>query len=202
MAPSRRHSNGRSPLVNQQSQITSFFSKKNSTMTIPSPPTPFLANQTSKLNPNSKPIRSPSKSHSPTTPSPLKSRLKKPLLVIGQSPAPSPSSPTNKTFGDEVVEKRLRVYYPFDKAWHEGIVKSFDKDTSKHLIQYDDAEEEELDLGTKTIQWVEETTRRFKRLRRGDSLVFKKVAIDDEDEDTTENVNGMTTRSREFQGQQ
>ncbi|KAK8540982.1 hypothetical protein V6N13_061030 [Hibiscus sabdariffa] len=187
MAPSRRQSNGRSPLVNQQSQITSFFTKKNST----SPSPPPLAKQTSKLNPNPKPNRSPSESPSPTTPSPLESRLKKPLLVIGQSPAPSPSSQTNKTFGNEVVEKRLRVYWPLDKAWYEGAVKSFDKDTGKHLILYDDDEEEELDLGKEKIEWVEETTAKFKRLRRGRSLAFKKVVIEDEDEDedVAENLN-------------
>ncbi|PPS14953.1 hypothetical protein GOBAR_AA05604 [Gossypium barbadense] len=119
----------------------------------------------------------------PTTPSPGEPKLKKPLLVIGQSLAPTPSSPLNITFGDEVVDKRLRVHWPLDKAWYEGVVKSFDKVSGKHLIQYDDSEEEELDLGKEKIEWVEETTGRFKRLRRGGSLAFKKVVIDDEDDD-------------------
>ncbi|KAA3458880.1 DNA mismatch repair protein MSH6 isoform X2 [Gossypium australe] len=193
MAPSRRQSNGRSPLVNQQSQITSFFSKKNSSSPSPSPspppPPPPLAKHTSKLNPIPGPKPNPSRSPIPTTPSPGEPKLKKPLLVIGQSPAPTPSSPLNITFGDEVVDKRLRVYWPLDKAWYEGVVKSFDKVSGKHLIQYDDSEEEELDLGKEKIEWVEETTGRFKRLRRGGSLAFKKVVIDDEDDDVADSAN-------------
>ncbi|KAK6260322.1 hypothetical protein SCA6_014796 [Theobroma cacao] len=186
MASSRRQSNGRSPLVNQQRQITSFFSKTNS----PSP-SPTISKQTSKLNPNSKPNRSPSKSPSPspTTPSPVQSKLKKPLLVIGQTPSPTPSTPADKSYGKEVVDKRIRVYWPLDKAWYEGVVKSFDKESGRHLVQYDDAEEEELDLGKEKIEWIKESTGRLRRLRRGgSSSVFKKVVIDDEDEGVTENV--------------
>ncbi|XVF32881.1 hypothetical protein REPUB_Repub17cG0121200 [Reevesia pubescens] len=188
MAPSRRQSNGRSPLVNQQSQITSFFSKKNSSCASPSP-SPTLAKQTSKLNPNPKPNRDQSRSPSPspTTPSPVQFKLKKPLLVIGQTPSPTPSTPAEKSYGKEVIEKRIRVYWPLDKAWYEGVVKSFDKESGKHLVQYDDDEEEGLDLGKEKIEWVKETTGRPKRLRRGgSSSAFKKVVIDDADED--ENV--------------
>ncbi|KAK8636101.1 hypothetical protein V6N13_004811 [Hibiscus sabdariffa] len=119
----------------------------------------------SKLNPNPKPNHIPSKSPSPTTPSPLRSSLKKPLLVIGQSPASSPPSSTNKTFGNEVVEKRVRAYWASDKAW------------------YGDAEEGEGEgEGEEELDLVEETRGRFKRLRRGGSR-------DDEDEDAAENVN-------------
>ncbi|XP_022757900.1 DNA mismatch repair protein MSH6 isoform X2 [Durio zibethinus] len=187
MASSRRQSNGRSPLVNQQRHITSFFSKTNS----PSPsPSPTFAKQTSKLNPNPKPNRSPSKSPSPSliTPSPAQSKPKKPLLVIGQTPSPTPSTPVEKSYGKEVLEKRIRVYWPLDKAWYEGVVKFFDKESGKHLVQYDDAEEEELDLGKEKIEWVKESTGRLKRLRRGGtSSAFKKVVIDFEDEDVAEN---------------
>ncbi|KAF5745912.1 DNA mismatch repair protein MSH6-like isoform X1 [Tripterygium wilfordii] len=80
MAPSRRQSNGRTPLVNQRFQITAFFSKS----ATPSPsPSPMISKQTSKLNrkPNPSPTRSPSPS--PTTPSPDQSKPKKPLLVVG-----------------------------------------------------------------------------------------------------------------------
>ncbi|XWS76639.1 hypothetical protein CRYUN_Cryun01aG0194500 [Craigia yunnanensis] len=190
MTTSRRQSNGRSPLVNQQRQITSFFSKSNSPSPSPSSsPSPTFAKQTSKLNPN--PNRSPSKSSSPnpTTPSPVQHKLKKPLLVIGQTPSLTPSKPVDKSYGKEVVEKRIRVYWPLDKAWYEGWVKSFDKESGKHLVQYDDAEEEELDLGKEKIEWVKEGTGRLKRLRHGgSSSAFKKVVIDDEDEDVAENV--------------
>lgn len=46
------------------------------------------------------------------------------------------------------------------------MIKSFDKISRKHLIQYDDADEELLDLAKEKFEWVEEVTRRFRRLRR------------------------------------
>ncbi|XP_057474469.1 DNA mismatch repair protein MSH6-like [Actinidia eriantha] len=162
MDPSRRLSNGRSPLVNQQKQITSFFTKSSSS---PSP-----SNLPSKQNPKSQPNPIPklSPSPSPITPSPLQSKHRKPLLVIGSSPiSPSTPSTTKKSHGQEAVNKRVRVYWPLDQSWYEGCVKSFDKISGKHLVQYDDAEEELLDLSKEKIELVEEEVkRRFRRLRR------------------------------------
>ncbi|XP_031373635.1 DNA mismatch repair protein MSH6 [Punica granatum] len=163
MAPARRHINGRSPLVNKQSQITTFFSKSSS------PPSPPLTKQSPKLapanpSPNEKPDSSPS--HSPTTPSPLQSKLNKPkpVLVIPSAPVKAAAA---KSYRGEVVGKRIKVYWPLDEAWYEGCVKSFDGKSKKHLIQYDDAEEELLDLGKEKTEWIEESPRQFKRLRRG-----------------------------------
>ncbi|KAL5560992.1 hypothetical protein UlMin_030739 [Ulmus minor] len=184
MAPSRRQSNGRSPLVNQQRQITSFFSKSTSS------PSPIASDQkpkksTSIANPNSS-DSSRSSSPNPCTPSPHQSKSKKTLLVIGKtSPSPSPlTSASEKGYGDEVVGKRIKVYWPLDKSWYEGSVKAFDKDAGKHLVQYDDGEEESLDLGSEKVEWIEDSVKRFRRLRRGSSS-FPKLVIEDE---KTENL--------------
>lgn len=81
------------------------------------------------------------------------------------------------------------MYWPLDKSWYEGFVKSFDKKRSKHLVQYDDAEEELLELGKEKIEWVEQSVTKFKRLRRGSSssLSFRKMVIEDDD-DEVENL--------------
>ena len=175
MAPTRRMSNGRSPLVNQQSQITAFFSKTSSSPSLsPSPsPSPVLSKQ--DLNP--KPSPSPSPSPSPTTPSPVQAKLRKPLLVIGPSKTTSPSTPVtgSKSYGEEVVNRRVKVYWPLDKSWYVGCVKSFDELTGEHLVQYDDADEETLDLGKEKIEWVEDKGRSLRRLRRGS--VFEKGVV-------------------------
>ncbi|KAF9682541.1 hypothetical protein SADUNF_Sadunf05G0119700 [Salix dunnii] len=149
MAPSRKQSNGRSPIVNPQRQITAFFSKT----TTPSPsPSPTLSKKQipksyTKPNPNpSSQFQSPSSS--PTTPSPLQSKPKKTLLVIGQTPSPSPS--TIGVYGKEVVEKRVRVYWPLDKSCNEK------------------------------IEWVEPCVKKFKRLRRGSLGFRKIVLEDEE----------------------
>ncbi|PSS14723.1 DNA mismatch repair protein [Actinidia chinensis var. chinensis] len=159
MAPSRPLSNGRSPLVNQQKQITSFFTKSSSS---PSP-----LSLPSKQIPKSQPNPIPKLSPSPTTPSPLQSKNKKPVLVIGSSPiSHSTLATTKKSHGQEAVNRRVRVYWPLDQSWYEGCVKSFDKISGKHLVQYDDAEEEFLDLSKEKIELVEEEVkRRFRRLR-------------------------------------
>ncbi|KAM1058270.1 hypothetical protein EV2_032353 [Malus domestica] len=208
MSASRRRTNGQSPLVNPQRQITSFFSKATST---PSPisskqtqnpkSTPISSKQTQNpkstpisskptlipkstpissrqtLNPNPNP--SPGHSPSPTTPSPLDSK-------------PSSKTSPKKSHGHEVVGKRIKVYWPLDKSWYEGYVKCFNKYSGKHLVQYDDAEEEMLDLEMEKIEWVPETVKIFKRLRRGPLPTPTNVDVDMvmEDEDK-EDSNGV-----------
>lgn len=88
---------------------------------------------------------------------------------------------SEKFHGEEVVGKRIKVYWPLDKSWYEGFVRSFDKDSGKHLVQYDDGEEESVELAKEKIEWIEETVRKFKRLRRGGSTFsVEKMVIDDE----------------------
>lgn len=66
-------------------------------------------------------------------------------------------------------------------------MKLFSKDNGKHLVQYDDAEEELLDLGEEKIEWVQETVKTLKRLRRGPLSTSNEVVVDGhvvmEDED-------------------
>ncbi|XP_010556697.1 PREDICTED: DNA mismatch repair protein MSH6 [Tarenaya hassleriana] len=178
MAPSRRQSNGRSPLVNQQSQITTFFGKAAAS---PSPPS--LSNQkTPKPNPNPRPDP-PSRSPTPilATPSPVQFKLRKSPLIIGNTPSPSKS--VANSYGHEVVGKKVRVYWPLDKRLYDGCVVSYDKESGKHWVEYDDGEEESLNLGEEKIEWVmgESAGQRFKRLRRGASAIRKVVVEDDED---------------------
>ncbi|KAL3849679.1 hypothetical protein ACJIZ3_011561 [Penstemon smallii] len=180
MSSSKKMSNGRSPLVNQQRQITAFFSKKpqSSSPSSQSPsPSPLLPKQ----NPTSSP--------SLVTPPPTQqlSSRKKPVLVIGSNlnSSSSPANPSSgkKLYGPEVVDRRIRVYWPLDKSWYEGCVKSFDKVSGKHLVQYDDAQEERLNISEEKIEWIEEPAKKkFRRLRRI-SVV--------EDEEEEEDVNNL-----------
>ncbi|XP_020276973.1 DNA mismatch repair protein MSH6-like isoform X2 [Asparagus officinalis] len=80
------------------------------------------------------------------------------------NPSPSlnpktPSSTKTKSFSENVVGRKLRVFSPLHKTWYEGHVKSYDKRTGMHLIQYEGAEEEEeefLDLEKEKLEWIEE----------------------------------------------
>ncbi|RVX01446.1 DNA mismatch repair protein MSH6 [Vitis vinifera] len=151
MAPTRRMSNGRSPLVNQQSQITATL-----TLNLALALAPALVRRLLHL---------------------CKPSFRKPLLVIGPSKTTSPSTPVtgSKSYGEEVVNRRVKVYWPLDKSWYVGCVKSFDELTGEHLVQYDDADEETLDLGKEKIEWVEDKGRSLRRLRRGS--VFEKGVV-------------------------
>nr|GMD26782.1 DNA mismatch repair protein MSH6 [Ipomoea batatas] len=168
---SRRPSNGRSPLVNQQRQITAFFAKKTSSTPSPSPSPSSLPTKQTQTFKNTSPNPNPS----PATAPPLGSKSNKPLLVIG--PSPTPDS-TETSYGQEVLNKRIKVYWPLDKCWYEGCVKSFDKISGKHLVQYDDEEEEMLNLSQERIEWIETpVVTKFRRLRR------LKVVDDEEEEE-------------------
>ncbi|XP_042414294.1 DNA mismatch repair protein MSH6 isoform X1 [Zingiber officinale] len=151
MVPSRRLS-GRSPLVRKQSQITTFFSPGHA----------------SKRSPNPSPSADPS---------PSQPKEKKPRLVISPSSSPgvnTPPSAAKSGFTEDVVGRRIKVFWPLDKVWYEGRVSSYDALQGKHLVLYDDGEDETLDLSREKFEWVEEEPpRRLRRLRRLSCTVEK-----------------------------
>lgn len=86
-----------------------------------------------------------------------------------------------KSLGSEVVGKSVRVYWPLDETWYEGCVKAYDEENDRHVVVYDDGEEEALKLAKEKVEWVEEGKRRLKRLRRGGGgrVETKIVGVDD-----------------------
>lgn len=83
-------------------------------------------------------------------------------------------------------------------------MKSFDKDAGKHLVQYDDAEEESLNLEKEKLEWVEECAKKFKRLRRGsssfDKAVTEKEVETPKDEEVSDTDDGCDDSSDEDWG--
>ncbi|KAL3627269.1 hypothetical protein CASFOL_028632 [Castilleja foliolosa] len=45
-----------------------------------------------------------------------------------------------------LIGRRIKVWWPLDKEFYEGVVKSFDSEKKKHAIQYDDGDVEVLSL--------------------------------------------------------
>ncbi|KAK4765995.1 hypothetical protein SAY87_007637 [Trapa incisa] len=198
MAPGRRQSNGRSPLVNKQSQITTFFSKFDSST--PSPPLTKQNPKAAASNPNPSQKSDASPNNSPTTPSPLQSKPKKPkpLLVI---PSSAVNADPPRPYGQKDVGKKIKVYWPLDKSWYEGCIMSFDEESKKHHIQYDDGEEEQLDLVNEKIEWIDERPRHLKRLRRGGGVALDKVTLtvteDVESESNGDDASGVDDDSND-----
>jgi hypothetical protein len=54
--------------------------------------------------------------------------------------------------GDDLVGKRVEVFWPDDVEWYGGKVIGFDNSSDKHCILYDDGEEEELHLPNEQVR--------------------------------------------------
>ncbi|KAF8657666.1 hypothetical protein HU200_059821 [Digitaria exilis] len=187
---SRRASNGRSPLVRKQSQITAFFSSPT-----PSPSPSTRNNGASKPSPsplNPSVVRrpklaaaspSPPKQTPPTAAAQEEKRDRKERDAAPAAVAAAPAA--------EVVGRRLRVYWPLDDAWYEGRVEAYDAGSHRHRVKYDDGDEEQVDLVKERFEWAaagEEFTpppaRKLRRLRRmSDTAVAKSPAAVEDKED-------------------
>lgn len=97
---------------------------------------------------------------------PLKRRRLRKVRDDSNSDSVAASSPESK------VGRRLKVYWPLDKAWYEGCVKGYDASEEKHIVLYDDGEEEGVDIVREKVEWLPEseemgTSTRGKRHRSG-----------------------------------
>lgn len=100
-----------------------------------------------------------------------------------------------------MVNRRVRVYWPLDQSWYEGCVRSFDKITGKHLVQYDDAEEECLDIDKEKIEWVEEPVKRFRRLRRASVVEDEDEVVENVEDDSADEDWGKNAEKEEVDGE-
>lgn len=76
-----------------------------------------------------------------------------------QQHSPAAASPITEEAAH--VGRPLRVYWPLDKTWYKGVVKSYDRLEGKHLIAYDeDGEEELLDLKKEKVGWLPMSTKK------------------------------------------
>ncbi|XP_021776136.1 uncharacterized protein LOC110739961 isoform X2 [Chenopodium quinoa] len=56
-----------------------------------------------------------------------------------------------KNYKEDLVGCRIKVWWPLDRSYYEGTISSFDAFTKKHKVEYDDGDEEVLNL--RTEQW-------------------------------------------------
>ncbi|KAL6544680.1 hypothetical protein OROMI_023542 [Orobanche minor] len=52
----------------------------------------------------------------------------------------------NGSFAEDLIGCRIKVWWPIDEEYYEGVVKSFDTEKKKHVILYDDGDVEVLRL--------------------------------------------------------
>nr|XP_016499956.1 PREDICTED: uncharacterized protein LOC107818446 isoform X3 [Nicotiana tabacum] len=58
--------------------------------------------------------------------------------------------------GEELIGCRIRVWWPLDQRFYEGHIALFDRSEKKHMVIYDDGEEETLDLTSERWELVVE----------------------------------------------
>ncbi|GJR63363.1 phospholipase-like protein [Tanacetum coccineum] len=80
-------------------------------------------------------------------------KRKKKSLLTDDPPMPTKSVTEAQSVehGENLVGKKIKVWWPADKKYYQGVVKSFDCRKKRHKVLYDDGEEELLDL--KQEQW-------------------------------------------------
>ena len=101
----------------------------------------------------------------------------------------SPATDNPLTEEGDLVGRPLRVYWPLDRTWYKGVVKSYDRFEGKHLIAYDeDGEEELLDLKKEKVGWLPMSTK--KEPAPAEAVVTKTkrrvVYVEDESEEEAE----------------
>ncbi|XP_063940236.1 sister chromatid cohesion protein PDS5 homolog A isoform X2 [Daucus carota subsp. sativus] len=64
----------------------------------------------------------------------------------------------------DLVDCRVKIWWPMDKQFYEGVVKSYDQDNDKHVIKYDDGDIEVLCLATERWELVAKGRKTTKRV--------------------------------------
>jgi hypothetical protein len=57
--------------------------------------------------------------------------------------------------GDDALDRRVRVFWPEEKAYFHGMVTAFDASTGEHVVTYDDGDVESVVLAKETFEWLE-----------------------------------------------
>ncbi|KAG5602107.1 hypothetical protein H5410_033477 [Solanum commersonii] len=65
-----------------------------------------------------------------------------------------------KDYGKELVGDRIKVWWPLDEKFYEGVISSFDFETNKYEVVYDDGEVEILRLHKERWKMLEDNSSR------------------------------------------
>ncbi|GER37526.1 sister chromatid cohesion protein pds5 [Striga asiatica] len=66
----------------------------------------------------------------------------------------------NGSSAEDLIDLRIKVWWPMDKKYYEGVVKSYDTEKKKHVILYDDGDVEVLRLDKERWEPVEKDPKR------------------------------------------
>ncbi|BFG24802.1 hypothetical protein CerSpe_110760 [Prunus speciosa] len=66
---------------------------------------------------------------------------------------------------ERLVGSRIKVWWPMDKAFYEGVVSSYDPAKKKHLVLYVDGDEENLNLKKQRWQLIDDVLPDFEQVQ-------------------------------------
>jgi DNA mismatch repair protein MSH6 len=59
-----------------------------------------------------------------------------------------------------LVGRRLRVWWPEERAFFEAAVASYDAASGRHAVRYDDGDEEAVRLADERVEWLPDAPKR------------------------------------------
>ncbi|KAI4371182.1 hypothetical protein MLD38_019448 [Melastoma candidum] len=82
---------------------------------------------------------------------------------------------------EDLIGCRIKVWWPMDKQFYEGTVKSYDLSRNRHVVLYDDGDVEILNLEKEKWEIVNKGHKAAKRLKSVKANVTKKMSPDPKD---------------------
>ncbi|GJP49880.1 hypothetical protein CLOM_g9039 [Closterium sp. NIES-68] len=70
-------------------------------------------------------------------------------------PAPAPAGAAEIALRKAYVGRRIKVWWPLDKAYYKGTIKSYQVKTEKHTVRYDDGDKEDLLLHREKFEFID-----------------------------------------------
>jgi DNA mismatch repair protein MSH6 len=90
----------------------------------------------------------------PAAPKPAAKPASKPAAGAPQPATAATATAAPLAGSDADVGKRIKVLWPADKAWYEGEIAGFNPALCKHLVVYEDGDEEWLDLAVERFKII------------------------------------------------
>ncbi|XP_010552091.1 PREDICTED: ABC transporter F family member 4-like isoform X2 [Tarenaya hassleriana] len=76
----------------------------------------------------------------------------------------------DKEFGENLVGAKVKIWWPKDRAYYEGVVDSYDADRKKHLVLYDDGDQERLNLRKEKWEFIEDESESAEMDEKADQM--------------------------------
>ncbi|KAI4311859.1 hypothetical protein MLD38_036722 [Melastoma candidum] len=92
---------------------------------------------------------------------------------------------------EDLIGCRIKVWWPMDKQFYEGTVKSYDLSRSRHVVLYDDGDVEILNLEKEKWEIVNKGHKAAKRLKSFKASAMKKMSPDQKIDKILDNAPGL-----------